>query len=140
MSAIGGSETVPYTSGSLSGVTITNHSDWGTAIVSNDGVCVRLLGGGEWYVSTDSSLSAHPAGYVLAALTDGMIIDQGEHYIVDTDLSNWERVDDGMLLISVQDVTVPQGYHADAVVVWYLHTAFSFSPVDFHGRELSRLA
>ena len=134
-SAIGGDETVPYESGPVSGVTLTNYSDWGTAIVSNDANCVKFLGGGEWYLSTDTSLSAPPPGYTFASLCDGMIIEQGEHYNVKKDLSNWEKVDNQMLLINIQDVTVPQGHHLDTVVIWYLDTDFAFTPIDFHGKE-----
>jgi hypothetical protein len=134
-SAIDGDETVPYGSGSASGAMITNHSDWGTMIVSNDGFCVKFLGGGEWYLSTDTSLSAHPPGYAFASLCDGMIIDQGEHYNVKKDLYSWERVDNQILLIDIQDVSVPQGHHVDAVVIWYLDTEFAFTPIDFHGKE-----
>lgn len=133
-SAIGGAETVPYGSRPVKGPTITNHSDWGTMIVSNDGTCVKFLGAGEWYLSTDTSLSAHPPGYAFASLCDGMIIEQGEYYHVKNDLSNWERVDDQMLLIDIQDVTVPQGHHLDVVVIWYLDTDFAFAPIDFHGK------
>jgi formylglycine-generating enzyme required for sulfatase activity len=135
-SEIGGDETVPYGSGPVTGATIINHGDWGTMIVSNDGTCVKFLAGGEWYLSTDTSLSAHPPGYALASLCDGMIIEQGEHYNVKKDLSNWERVDDQMLLIDIQEVTVLQGHHVDAVVIWYLDTSLAFTPIDFHGKEL----
>ncbi len=135
-SVIGADETVPYGSGPLTGATITNHSDWGSLIVSNDGACVTFLGGGDWYLSTDTSLSACPPAFVLGALSDGLLIDQGEYYAVSADLSTWERSDDQMLLISVQDVTVPQGSHDDAVVIWYLDTNFSFAPLDFHGIDL----
>ena len=134
-SEIKGSETVPYGSGPVSGAVITNHSDWGTMIVSNDGSCVKFLGGGEWYLSTDTSLSAHPPGYAFASLCNGMIIEQGEHYNVNKDLSNSERVDNQMLLIDIQDVAVPQGHHMDVVVIWYLDTEFAFTPIDFHGKE-----
>jgi len=134
-SEIGSDETVPYDSGPVTGATITNHSDWGTTIVSNDGACVKFLGGGQWYLSTDTSLSAHPPGYAFACLCDGMIIEQGEHYIVEKDLSNSERVDNQMLLIDIQNVVVPQGHHMDAVVIWYLDTNFEFTPIDFHGKE-----
>jgi len=134
-STVGDNETVPYGSGPISGVTITNHSDWNTLIVSNDGTCVRFLGSGEWYASTDTSLSDHPAAWAFASLCDGMIIDQGEWYFVKRDLSNRESADNQMLLIDIQDVTVPQGHHVDAVVIWYLDTEFAFAPIDFHGKE-----
>ena len=134
-SEIGGDETVPYGSGPVTGATITNHSDWGPMIISNDGTCVKFLGGGQWYLSTDTSLSSHPPGYAFASLCDGMIIEQDEHYIVKKDLSNSERVNDQMLLISIQDVTVPQRHHVDVVVIWYLDTNFAFTPIDFHGKE-----
>jgi hypothetical protein len=136
-SRIEGFETVPYTSGPITGVQITNHSDWGTMLVSNDGAAVKFLGAADSYLSTDTSLTSHPSGYSFAALYDGMIVDQGTHYWVWKDLSAWERVDNQMLLIDVQAVSVLAGDYDDAVVIWYLDTDFDFSPLTFHGRDSS---
>jgi hypothetical protein len=135
-SVIGDTQTIPYTSGVREGVEITNHSDWGTMIVSNDGACVRFLAGQDAYLSTDTLLSDHPGGYVFGAVYDGLLIDQGQFHVLSADLSVLETVDNQMLLITIQDVTVSQGSHEDAVVVWYLDTDFSFTPLDFHGKEV----
>jgi hypothetical protein len=136
-SRLAGFETVPYTSGPMTGVQITNHSDWGTMLVSNDGASVKFLGTEDLYVSTDTSLTNHPVAYSFGALYDGMLIDQGTHYWVQKDLSAWERVDNQVLLINVQAVDVPAGNYDDTVVIWYLDTDFGFSPLTFHGRDSS---
>ena len=132
-SRIGGSDTVPYLSGPITGVQIMEDND--TLVVDNDWLNVRFLASGEWFLSIDPNLTAYPPAWSFAELYDGMIIDQGVWYLVKRDISDWEKVDDQQLLIDIQDVTVPEGHHNNSVVFWYLHTVYLFTPLDFHGKE-----
>jgi len=132
-SRIGESETVPYLSGPITGVQIIENNN--TLVGTNDGLNVSFLASGEWILSTDPNLTAHPPAWSFAGLYDGMIIDQGVWYLVKKDMSEWEAKDKQQLLIDIQDITVPQGHYNNAVVFWYLDTAYSFTPLDFHGKE-----
>lgn len=134
-----GTETVPYTSGEITGVKVSNASDGKTGIAYNDGVNVKFLGvesGCEkFYMSTDPFLTAHPSVWSFSTLEDGMVIDQGVYYIVKSDLSDWEMYNTQMLLIDIQDVTVLHGTYKDAVIWWYLDTDKPFTPLSFYGKE-----
>jgi hypothetical protein len=130
---IGESETVPYLSGPITGVQIIENNN--TLVGTNDGLNVSFLASGEWFLSTDPNLTAHPPVWSFAGLYNGMIIDQGIWYLVKKDMSEWEVVDNQQLLIDIQDIIVPEGHHNNAVVFWYLDTTYSFTPLDFHGKE-----
>jgi hypothetical protein len=132
-SRIGGTETVTYLSGSIIGVQIIEDNN--TLVVINDGLNVSFLASGEWILSTDPNLTAHPPAWTFTGLYDDMIIDQGVWYLVKKDMSEWEAVDSQQLLIDIQDITVPQGRYNNAVIFWYLDTAYPFTPLDFHGKE-----
>ncbi|MCP4451586.1 MAG: hypothetical protein GY809_09010, partial [Planctomycetes bacterium] len=135
ISQIGSNVSVPYTSGAISGVEITNMSDYGTLLVANDGTKVRYLGAGDWYISTDTSLTAHPATWTFTDVSDGLTIDQSEYYMVSSDLSTSEKDNTQMLLFEIQDITVPQGHYPSSVVVWYLDKKFPFVAPNFFGKE-----
>lgn len=132
-SRIGGAETVPYLSGPITGVQIIEDNN--TLVGTNDGLIVSFLASSEWILSTDPNLTAHPPAWSFAGLHDDMIIDQGVWYLVKKDMSEWQAVDSQQLLIDIQDVTVPQSHCNNAVIFWYLDTAYSFAPLDFHGKE-----
>ena len=132
-SRIGETETVPYLSGPITGVQIIENNN--TLVGTNDGLNVSFLASGEWILSTDPNLAAHPPAWTFSGLYDDMIINQGVWYLVKKDLSEWQAVDNQQLLIDIQDITVPEGYHNKAVIFWYLDTAYSFAPLDFHGNE-----
>ena len=134
-SEIIGTSVVPYDDGSITGSTITNFSDFGTGIVSNDGTDVKILGSGDYYLSTDSSLTDHHPGWSFGTLTDGTIIDQGDWYMVLSDLSSWTNYDDQHVLIDIQDVTVLNGSYSNAVIFWWLDTKFDYQPLDFDGKD-----
>lgn len=139
-SEIGNSEIVPYTSGPLEGVQITNYSNWGwpMAIMSNDGISVKFLGTALSYVSTDTSLSSHPSTYSFTTLENGDIIDVGTGtYWVHKDMSAWENYYKGkMLLIDVQDVTVPAGSYDDSVIMWWLDMSpRTYYELDFYEKD-----
>jgi hypothetical protein len=132
-SRIDGSETVPYLSGPITGTQMIENNN--TLVGTNDGLNVSFLASGEWILSTDPNLMAHPTAWTFAGLYDDMIIDQGVWYLVKKDMSEWQAVDNQQLLIDIQDITVPEGHHNKAVIFWYLDTAYSFTPLDFHGNE-----
>ncbi len=134
-SEIAGTETVPYKFVPIPGVKITNTPHGATEIDYNDGINVKILGHDDYYISTDSSLTAHPSAWSFGTLTDGMLIDFGVYFLVKNDLSTWEMVDNLKLLISIQDVTVLNGNYQDAVILWWLNTDYSYEPLNFHGKE-----
>jgi hypothetical protein len=145
-SEIGGCETVPYTSGPIAGVEIENCWGLHTALFSNDGTSVKLLGLGnwflwpdsdvcEWFVSTYPDMRDHPSCWSFGQLRDGALIDQGTWYLVAKDAPDWEREADQLLLIGIQDVTVPAGTYADSVVMWWLDASYPFAPLAFHKEE-----
>jgi len=134
-SEIIGTEVVPYTSGAITGAKISNFSDMGNGIVSNNGVNVKILGWENYYLSTDSSLTNHHPGWSLSTLYDGMIIDQGEWYVVQNDLSTWTMENDQHLLIDIQDVTVLNGNYSNAIIIWWLDTDHTYEPLNFYGKD-----
>jgi len=100
-SRIGESETVPYLSGPITGVQITNHAYWGTFLVANDGQIVGFLGSDEWFLSTDPTQLVRPAEFSFVALRDGMIVDPGLFYYLSKDLSPLDSDEDIMLLVDI---------------------------------------
>jgi len=135
-SEIIGTETVPYTSGAIPAVKISTEADGlEYGIAYNDGVNVKILGNNVYYVSTDSSLTAHPSSWSFGTLTDGMLLDQGVYYLVKHDLSTWLMIDNLKLLISIQDVSVLEGNYKDAVIMWWLDTDYSFTALNLYGIE-----
>ncbi len=130
-----GTETVPYTSGPIPGVKISNFPYGATGIEYNDGVNVKPLGYDDYYLSTDSSLTVRPSAWSFGTLADGMLIDLGVYYWVKSDLSTWEIVDNYRFLVSIQDVSVLNGNYKDAVILWGLNTDSSFKALNLHGKE-----
>jgi hypothetical protein len=134
-SRIGQTETVPYLSGSITGVQITNHAYWGTLLAANDGQTVKFLGTDDSFLSTDPNVLVHPAEFSFAALRDGMIIDPGLYYYIKKDLSPPESKEDIMILVDIQNTTVQENFYYKSVIFWWLDTKFSYIPPDFHGKE-----
>ncbi len=134
-SEIIGTETVPYTSGGITGVKISNFPYGTTGIMYNDGVCVKHLGFDDYYVSTDCSLTAHPSAHSYCTLNDGDLLDLGEYYVVKNDLSTCDMVDNQGILVSIQDVSVLHGNYQDAVIFWWLDTKGTFTALNLHGKE-----
>jgi hypothetical protein len=125
---ITGFRKVPYKSGTIVGVTNLMGD-----IFYNDGATLKMLGSGDWFYSTDTNLTAPPAGASVGQVYDGMIvIDSG--YGVKEDLSEYEQVNERSL-IEVQTVTVPAGTYSNAIIFWSLDVDKPFTPLDFHGLE-----
>ena len=134
-SEVTGTIVVPYKDGPLTGSTITNFSDFGSGIVSNDGTDVKILGTGDYYFSTDSSLTNHDPGWSFGTLSGGDIIDQESWYMVLSDLSSSTEFHDQHVLIDIQDVTVLNGSYSNAVILWWLDTKYPYQTLDFDGKD-----
>jgi len=132
-SQIGSTESVPYTSGHIVGTYITNWSDWGDTLVTNDGTNVKILGNATHYVSTDPSLTSHPSSWTFTDISDGLVIDQRGIYFVEKNLSSFEFDNKQLLFFELQDITVLNGTYNNAIVMWYLDTDYSYVTPDFAG-------
>jgi len=134
-SEVTGQETIPYTTGWITGGVITGMAGnpTGIGIGLNDGASVKFLGGSDdtgivRYISTDCSLTTHPAAWSFDVVYDGMLIDQSGTYGVNkNDYSDCGGPDTQRILISIQDVTVQGTLYQDAVIMWYLDTNYSFT-------------
>ena len=134
-SEIIGTETVPYTSGDITGVKISNFTQTGTGIIYNDGLNFKFLGSDDYYVSTDCSLTAHPSAMSFSTVTNGMLINPGVYYNVKKDLSTCVTVDNQQILFTIQDVTVLEGLYPDAVIFWWLDKTHPFTALNLYGKE-----
>ncbi|MCU0917880.1 MAG: hypothetical protein MUC88_25450, partial [Planctomycetes bacterium] len=128
----GGTQTIHYGDGTtLTGTEITNFGQWeGGVLACNDGATVRILGSGEYYFSTDSKLTSHPAVWSFGSVTDGMVIDQRSYYVVKSDRSSWLQESNQLLLFDIQEVKVLEGTYSQAVIIWYLDAQYAFAPLD----------
>jgi len=135
-SQITGTHNIPYTTGSLTGVTISNFGGTDDAIFLNNGDDVKFLGGGGVYVSTDAFLTSHPSSWSFGEVSDGQIIDQGIFYLVASDLSSAAVEDDQLILFSIQNISVLNGTYQNALVMWWLDSNYGFSSLDFHGKDV----
>ncbi|MCF7958247.1 MAG: hypothetical protein K9M57_07365 [Phycisphaerae bacterium] len=134
-SEISGTQSVPYGSGAIEGVGISNFSGVIQLYASNDGTTVKWLAMDDLYLSTDQNLTAHPAGWSFSTITDGMLLDQGDYYYVEQDLSSAEIENNQVLLFTIQDVTVYSAQYTNTVIVWYLDTDYPFTALDFSGND-----
>jgi hypothetical protein len=135
-SSIEGVETVPYSSGDISGSIISNWTDLGSGIVSNDGVNVKYLGVGDYYISTDCALTDHPSVWSFSTLNNGDIIDQSTSYVVNkNNFNDCDGFTGQSILISIQGVTVLKGNFQNAIIMWYIDGNYTFEPLNFFGKE-----
>ena len=133
-SEIIGDQSVPYTTGGITGKQITNFSDLGTLVASNDGSVVKFLGNADVSFSADELLSEHPNGWAFSTLSDGGIHEMGAVYFIknsDLSVEDFEN-DEIAILVDVQDVTVSQGQYNDAVIWWALDKDIGFSTLTFN--------
>jgi len=110
-SQLGATQTIHYGDGTtLAGTEITNFGGWEAGVlVCNDGTAVKILGSAEYYFSTDSKLTSHPAAWSFGSVTEGLVVDQRPYYVVKSDRTSWLQESDQLLLFDIQDVTVPAG-------------------------------
>jgi len=135
-SSIEGVEIVPYLSGGISGSIISNFCDIGSGLVSNDGINVKYLGVGDYYMSTDCALTDHPSVWSFNTLNNGDVIVQGTHYTVNkNNFLDCNEETGQRILISIQDVSVLKGNFQNAIIMWYIDENFTFEPLNFFGKE-----
>lgn len=142
-SYISGTHTVPYKSGAIEGTGIVNISDFSRLYATNDGSEVKWIAFAietEFgYISTDCSLADHPASWTFSTVTDDMLLDQGTYYFVDPDLTPCEMDNKQSLLFDIQNVSVPFGQYDDAVIIWWLDEQYSFTALDFSGKDIDEI-
>ena len=141
---IGGTETVPYTSGGISGTIFQNSAPSNERFLYfNDGNTVKLLEasykGNDYYLSTDCILTAHPPEWSFGLIQDKMIIDQtGPWYMVNKkNPADCGVTNDQMLFIRIQDVKLQGKTYPKAVITYYLDLKYSWVPLLFSGKESS---
>ena len=133
-----GTTSVPYTSGSLTGITSerrdNSNSLLATYIFSNDGTTARILGYNGYYLSKDCALSAPSPLWALGTMYDGMLIDQTAmtHQVNASPPGDCiSEPGNQKLLIKVQDVTIGSDTYPNAIAMYTLDTDKPFSPMDF---------
>ena len=142
-SEIIGTVTVPFLSGTLTGVNITGSDDGMIAsAVANDGATVYLYisadetSGARSYVASDCNLSSPAPAFACSGLYDGMVKNQTSCFLVPPDLSDCTEIQiNSKRLVDVQDVRVAEGYYQDAVIFWILDTAKPFVNLNFFGLD-----
>lgn len=150
---IGGTDTVEYTSGALTGVIMNNYIGDAPNIDTlayNDGASFKILkftdpGVGSIILSTDCKLSAHPDEWSFGTIFDGMIKDQTSiHREIGIDavtsVSECRIADNASqkILIKIQDVTVQGTLFQNAVIWYWLDFKFSYTTaggLDFSGKD-----
>jgi hypothetical protein len=136
--AVTGTTNVPYTSGSIAGITSERRDNSNsllyTFITSNDGSTVRFLGYNGYYISKDCDLSAPSPRWSLSDMYDDMIIDQTAmtHQVNASNLSDCKsEPGDQKLLIKVQDVTIGTMSYPNAIAMYTLDTNYPFTPLNY---------
>jgi len=124
-----GFKSVPYTSGSIVGV--TNSEGW---IYYNSGTEVMMLGFDDAILSTDTNLAAHPDCWSFGAVYDEMTISQSFH-IVSEDLS-WSESNEQKIFVQIDDVTIPSGIYSNAIIFWHLDLDKPYASLNFHGEDV----
>ena len=142
-SYIAGTHDIPYTSGTVEAAVIANYFGGEEPLyATNDGATVRWFGTDCRYLSATSTLSEHPPSWAFPPVTDGELRDQGEWCVVSPCGSCEPEPDecgcfnDQWLLFEIQDVAVLHGRYEAAIILWWLHTRYTFVPVDFHHKDV----
>lgn len=130
----GGSETVNYVSGALTGTIINGGRNTLGATTYNDGTSYKILradtGVVNVYLSNDCVMTAHPEGWSFDIVYDGMLLDQGSYYFVDVnDSTNCMGPETQQILFTVQDVTVQGTLYNEAVIQWTIDENYAFATV-----------
>jgi hypothetical protein len=142
-SKIVGTETVPYSTGPVTGVKMSfgDHS----FVFHNDKRSLWWLKSGDYILSTTChELTAYPPSAVIGKVHDGMILDMtgGETIwqVNANDLDDCEEVNTGesnsyVELIQIQDVHMHGKTYKNAILWWELepNSPYAFAPIDFRG-------
>ena len=134
VTSMNGMETVNYVSGALTGTVTTGGRDNISVTTYNDGDSYKILryenADGNYFLSTDCSLTDVPAGFSYDIAYNGMVVDQTEFYGVDaTNTSNCVGPITQEALITIQDVTVQGVTYTDALLVWAIDVDYEFQTV-----------
>lgn len=133
---IGGTETVPYTTGASTGVTVLLGSD--RSVVRNHQRTVSTIKTGDYYISTDCDLTAFPSDQIWGSVYDGMISSPKPYYAVKDDGSDCQLRsgrDANPVLFQIQDVSISGKEYKRALLLWGLHADAPFGALDFKGKE-----
>ncbi len=139
---ITGIETVPYTSGPLTGTILTTSKPGNiqeSYLGFNNGLNVKFLGYNGYYFSTDCSLTGPPPQWTLGVMRDKMIIDQSSPYysVNKNNSSDCVEDDNQKLLIRIGDVQVQGVSYPKAVIWYYLDMNYPFTTLNFYGKDTS---
>jgi hypothetical protein len=141
-SEIVGAVTVPYQSGTVTGVKVTGIEPGVTSVGwANDGAYGRLFisadsAGGTSYLSSDCQLTSPPQPFAFSGLADGMLANGGSMFLVPADLSSCMEVDPYQrILISIQDIEVTEGFYENAVIMWQLDLSKPYTQLNFNGQQ-----
>ena len=147
-SKIIGTETIPYTSGAITGVKIAWGDDF--MVLYNECRNFYSLGSGntgELYVrSTDCELTAYPPDAIIGKVYDGMIYElfEGNPWKVNLkepydchSLGPTENggTNSGVTLVTIQDVHIYGKRYNNAIILWELEPYITFQELNFFGKE-----
>ena len=129
-----GLETVNYVSGALSGTITNGGRDRISQTTYNDGITYKLLrienGDGNYFLSTDCSLTALPTGFSFDIIYNGLLVDEGPFYAIDTtNAANCVGPVSQKTVFTIQDVTVQGTTYKDALLVWSIDEDYSYQDV-----------
>jgi trimeric autotransporter adhesin len=131
--------TVPYTTGSVTGIYYYDPIEDDEFAFYNNGIAIQMLadkaGSGEVrYYAGDCSLSAPSPALSFGNVSDGMIV-QGMVYGVDSNSLACSGGDLAVTLVKISDVRVQAGLYPNSVVSWEVENDRAFVPLNFHGKE-----
>jgi len=136
---ITGTETVPYTSGELTGSILTYTTDaggTGSEVWYNDGINLMDLKSDDLYMSNTCALEAFPPDRVLGTVYDGMIIDPEPARQVKDDFSECRFRRAGLRLIQIQDIYVYGKKYNKAIIIWGLDKGVPYQEPEFYGKDI----
>lgn len=136
-----GTEDVPYREGTIAGSLLSGPGGAaGTWTVRSTRREVKVLAVGDRFYSWDVFLWEHPPSWSFGTLCTPGTIEIGRFYRIPKDAvgdpTKAELDVKTQILVELQDVTVPAGAYADAVIFWYFDKTVPFAPIDFHGKEV----
>jgi hypothetical protein len=142
LSAGVGTETIPYTSGDITGVRVeykdSGNQTFDSSVVYNDGVQVKILSSGDRYLSTDCALTAHPAQFSFDKMSDGLLLNQTEtaYSLNKNDFLDCEGGPGNQkLLVRIEDVTVKGVTYPNAIIWYYLDLQIPYATLNFDGKD-----
>ncbi|MGQ9589598.1 MAG: hypothetical protein ACUVYA_04805 [Planctomycetota bacterium] len=135
-----GTEDVPYRQGTITGSLLSGPGGAaGTWTVRSTRREVKVLAVGDRFYSWDVFLWEHPPSWSFSTLCAPGIVEIGRFYRIPKDAvgdpTKAELDVKTQILVELQDVTVPAGAYADALILWHFDKTVRFAPLDFHGKD-----